>query len=459
MGRDKKSANISKKALLDRLETLEKFLKKKEGRKLYSRRSRSRSSHRSIKTRRSRSRSSRVRDRDRGEKRKRNVERSRSNYESRHRSGSSSPRWPPSVECWNDEASVSMQRHSHVAMHTELNGRERSQSVVNSPQPRDKQTRCTLNNKETRQIDEGSNLCVRTPARSNSIEKEETPPLIISNDVDLTDDVLQILGEDPQLENKENLRLHTAICTRWANILVQNIRDEDRKLLCEQHKLPENLKTLNPPEINPEIVPHLSSYHKSRDAGYVILQKQLAHSLVALGRTLNILLTEGDKIPIEVRDRMLSSLWDSSRLQAGLFCKISEIRRTMIIQSQNKQFRDLTENTCPEKFLFGLDLGEKIKEAKVLENMGKNLFSPAPTSNARNKKTTNRGYLSAKRGEGVASYSGNQQRPSHSGAQQRPSYSGNQQRPFRHWREVRNIKGQQRPLKDPQCNNYRRPRK
>lgn len=341
------------------------------------------------------------------------------------RDGSSASGWPPSVQSWTEAVSSrsSVQRRSNVPMST--NTRERNRSVASS-----------------QYTGEGTNLGVRTPpVLCNLPGDSSTPPLILP-DHQLPEDILQILGEDPQTTNKEALVLHAAVCTRWSHILARNISEEDRKTLYNRYQIPSNLETLTPPEINPEIVPHLSSYHKNRDAGFVAFQKSLAHSLVALGFALNTILSEMNSLPKEMKDKLLEPLWDSGRLQASLFCKISETRRTFLTQTLNKQFKELTENTCPGKYLFGPELGEKIKEARSLENMGKNLFMPSGSSSTKDKNRPGARVPPGKRGGGA------------------PRYSGNRHRPFRPWKEAKDQRGHQHPSKTQhQVSTYRRIRK
>lgn len=414
-------------SILRRLEYLEKQLKLKNNQRP-RRISTSSSSSETTDSSAGRKRRGRRRSRDGVAQHGNNKRRCRSRVKRGSRRpgrNSSAESWPPGVQSWNEDNSSgsSEQRRSNVPMLT--NTRERNQSVASS-----------------QYTGEGSNLGVRTPpVVCNNPEGSTTPPLILT-DSQLSEGILKILGDDPQTVNKDALVLHAAVCTRWSHILARNIPEGDRKTVYDRYQIPSNLQTLNPPEINPEIVPHLSSYHKNRDAGFVVFQRDLAHSLAALGVALNIIFSDLGSLPKESKDKFLEPLWDSGRLQAGLFCKISETRRTFIIQTLNKQFKDLTENTCPGKYLFGSELGEKIKEAKSLESMGKNLFMPSGSSSAKDKNRSGARVSPGKRGGGAN------------------RYSGNRQRPVRPWKEAKDQRGHRHPSKTQhRASTYRRFRK
>lgn len=428
MGKGKRSSIISKKALLKRLERLE-----RDRRNSHDSRSRSRShacSRRSVSSdrrRRSSSTSSRRALGSDTDRRRRRESISNDRRPSRRSRKASFENRPRRLDASRSTERDRVGRSPSVAAYSNTNV-SHSADVLDI------------------ELEEGSILDVRTPHHSNRNSPDVrggTPPLLINNDEVLDTEALKILGEDPKEKKGNNLTLHAAICSRWSHILSHNISEEDRKNLYDQYLIPENLPTLNAPEVNPEVLPHLSAYHRSRDEGYAALQKQLSHSLTALGTTLNVLLTEKDAIPENLRNKLLAPLWDSGRLQAALISKISLIRRTAIIQANNKQFKEIAEKTLPEKYLFGSDLGDKFKEAKALENMGKNLFSASSNSTGRSNKSNNSRRLAEKRGGGTG------------------SHSENRQRPFRQWRETKPTKGSQyRPPKPPlrqQYNNSRRP--
>lgn len=69
----------------------------------------------------------------------------------------------------------------------------------------------------------------------------------------------------------------------------------------------------------------------------------------------------------------MSHLNDSSRILANLFHTISSVRKNFIYPLVNTKFKDIGEKVTSGEFLFGANLGEKIREFKTLETTGKGL--------------------------------------------------------------------------------------
>lgn len=285
--------------------------------------------------------------------------------------------------------------------------------------------------------DEEFNLHVENSERLHSPTRETlpennkeggTPPLIINNDVELGEDLLQIFGNDPKEVGKSTFLLHSALCSRWDHILTCGLPDEDKRVLAERYKMPQNLPSLVPPEVNAEILAIMSPLHKKRDSGYITIQNQIAHSLSALGQSLNIFLEEGTNISKNIKEKLLTPLWDSGKNLANLFFNISQTRRILISQTLNRQVKEIIDKTSPDVFLFGSEFGEKIKSAKLLEKAGKDLLStPAFTRTVNNVPNVNTSNT----------YTGGEKRGG------RQSNTENRRRPVRQGRVARPYKGQQ----------------
>ncbi|KAJ8913813.1 hypothetical protein NQ315_002719 [Exocentrus adspersus] len=241
--------------------------------------------------------------------------------------------------------------------------------------------------------------------------------LVINNDEDLGDEIIKILGEDPQKSDSNKSEVHNALSTRWNHIIKVGITEETRDTL---YKIPSNLE-LTPPEVNQEIVQVLTPIHKKRDAGYALFQTQVGHGIAALGQGLNTLLEDQENIPAEMRQKLLSPLWDAGRIFADLFYNFTQTRRILITPLLSKAVKEVAEKTTPEKFLFGDQFGDKIKSAKMLEKVGKELLPQ--TSSFKNAKVIRVG----ERGGGKRSLPSNQ--------------AGNRYRPTRPKRETKSFTG------------------
>nr|CAH7724114.1 unnamed protein product [Callosobruchus chinensis] len=175
-------------------------------------------------------------------------------------------------------------------------------------------------------------------------------------ELDIQDDEYSVfLGDDPSSQNKSNFELHKALCTRWSHIMCHGL-EKDKK----------NLNFWSVTRV-------LSNPHLRRDEAHLGIQRQLNTGLAALGRGVNIILDDKENIPKEIKEHLLISLGDAGRILSDLSFNISTMRRNLIMPSLNKTVKDLVASTIPLSFLFGSDIGEKIKEAKIIERAKKDL--------------------------------------------------------------------------------------
>lgn len=263
--------------------------------------------------------------------------------------------------------------------------------------------------------------------------EQQTEPLIINTAPELEDEILKILGEDPEQSDSTKSELHIAITSRWAKILTTGILEEERLKLKDKYPIPENLKLLNPPEVNPELLGTLQAHHKKRDSCYVDFQDQLAKGIAALGEALNLLLESKEDLPIQLKEKLLNPIWDSGRLLTNLFNGMTQVRRTLVAQVLTKQIKEVTDSTAPGEFLFGAELGEKIKQAKMLDKATKELMPSTPKQYK--KAATTKTNLTTGGGGKRQAYTS--------------YHAGNYPRPVRR-RETRPFRGQYRPLKEQQ---------
>ncbi|XP_031333948.1 uncharacterized protein LOC116163960 [Photinus pyralis] len=126
--------------------------------------------------------------------------------------------------------------------------------------------------------------------------------------------------------------------------------------------------------MNPEIPAVLDRYNLARDGSHVEVQNHLGKGLCALGKGIDLLLN-GDTTVI--KNELLEYLCDTGRILTNLFHRESVTRRNLIYPSLNKKVKEQVEICPPSSFLFGDDLGEKIKLAKNLESVTKDLKLPA----------------------------------------------------------------------------------
>nr|CAI5851673.1 unnamed protein product [Callosobruchus analis] len=201
--------------------------------------------------------------------------------------------------------------------------------------------------------------------------------LIIHNDVELPDDILGILGEDPNKDPTTSFTLHPALASRWSHILANGLDSEVLEKLRTTYGLSSNTR-MTAPRINPEISVILSTPQQARDNAHLKYQASVGTALSALGSGLNILLQQDQNISPSVKESLLKRFGDAGRILANIFASISSNRRNMILPLLAKNVKELAETTVPTELLFGDELGDRIKSAKIAETTGKCIKATYP---------------------------------------------------------------------------------
>lgn len=201
--------------------------------------------------------------------------------------------------------------------------------------------------------------------------------LVLSEDVgeELSADTLNILGVDPEKSKTPGFTLHQALVVGCSHVLSNGLPSNEISTLVGKHTAPSNCTLLLPPKINPEVKVILSPAHVTRDSSHSEYQLSIGNGLSALGKAFSTILEEENSLPKDIREKILSNLTDSARIFTNLFYKISKTRKYLISPVLNKSVKGLTDNTVPDEFLFGPDLGERTKTLKFLEKAGQDLLS------------------------------------------------------------------------------------
>ncbi|KAB0803504.1 hypothetical protein PPYR_00474 [Photinus pyralis] len=219
----------------------------------------------------------------------------------------------------------------------------------------------------------------RAPLNStNGPETELEENVLIIDDGSLAlDDFGDVLGNDcPSTPVKADC-LHEALSSRWNYIVTNGLSQENLLSLTQRYAVPENCPTLNSPKLNPEVLAILANDRVARDNFNKSIQTKLATVLGAMGKSLTALLND-NPIPKKLRDEIVAPLGDASRLLAHTFHDISDSRRNLILPTLNKNIREVLGRTKPGDFLFGSDVSESVREAKSLQNAGKELKAATP---------------------------------------------------------------------------------
>lgn len=116
-----------------------------------------------------------------------------------------------------------------------------------------------------------TDLAVRTAATSTAVPRSATPsPGTGAAPSDarasLPAHSLEALG-DQKLETRclDLKYLQDAISERWGRVLVDGLTKEQKQTMHDKMLIPENFIMVKAPVLNPEIIPALSAYVKTRD--------------------------------------------------------------------------------------------------------------------------------------------------------------------------------------------------
>ncbi|BES97093.1 unnamed protein product [Nesidiocoris tenuis] len=233
----------------------------------------------------------------------------------------------------------------------------------------------------------GAEVCdtavVKAPADHDYCQKTndecESDVLNIDEQVSLDDSLIEIIGKDPEASGPDPKPLNEAIVHRWRHTLGNGLAKDERVTLLDKIKTPPNLMELNPPILNEEVSNVISKSTKLKDYHLTNLQLLLGKSLSALSVPLEILLSKNNGISPENNKLLLEHVSSSAKLVAHSFHLISQTRRQGLFPSLNSSVKEILEKSPPSTHLFGSDLSDKIKSAKSIQNVSKDL-KPASSS-------------------------------------------------------------------------------
>ncbi|KAJ8679755.1 hypothetical protein QAD02_015542 [Eretmocerus hayati] len=189
-----------------------------------------------------------------------------------------------------------------------------------------------------------------------------------NREIELDDDALRVLGVAPSkpLESKNPLRPELTV--RWTVWKSDGLDDDTKKELLDKY-VPDT--TLAAQKLNPELLSILSEAAIKRDSHIESNQKLTGTALTALGSAVSSLLTCKNYS----RVKLLETLHDTGKILSELHHEQLESRKACILPITNKNMKSVLEKAKPDEYLFGSNLSDKIKEAKVMEKVGNDLKS------------------------------------------------------------------------------------
>ncbi|XP_063365884.1 uncharacterized protein LOC134657665 [Cydia amplana] len=195
----------------------------------------------------------------------------------------------------------------------------------------------------------------------------------VADTIDLDDDVLQILGDDPSSATIYGKEVRAEIATRFTHVAIEGITKETRKDLLSKYLIPANCVKIGAPKLNPEIKAAISENFAKRDKGIESKQKEMACAISCLSEIITSQLNSKEK-----NNDLLQKLIDLGRILCDLQYADSVTRRNFILFSLKKDLKDHLANTKIDTCLFGEDLTETLKSAKAMIKSGGEIKATAP---------------------------------------------------------------------------------
>ncbi|XP_063374345.1 uncharacterized protein LOC134662592 [Cydia amplana] len=209
---------------------------------------------------------------------------------------------------------------------------------------------------------------LNSDAPSNVNEPVSADP-DISNKTDtsptLPPDILEALGDPKGKEEIYGPKIPDEISKRWGRVLVDGLEKDVKHKLPEKHLIPDNFRLAKAPILNPEIISVLNESVRYRDKLLEKEQNQLGLGISELTNLASAVIKENlDKVEI------LKKLSEASQIFLDLHHDQTTRRRKLITTTLDKKFVNIISDVKRDTYLFGENLGEKIKATKTAETSG-----------------------------------------------------------------------------------------
>lgn len=181
----------------------------------------------------------------------------------------------------------------------------------------------------------------------------------------LPPEILDALGEPIGKAEILGPPINEEIAKRWGRVLVEGLTKETRDAIIKKTLIPENFDISKAPKLNLEISTVLSDNMKNRDKLFEKSQNQLGLGLAGLSNLASSLITE-DLTKVDI----LKRLSEVSQIFLDLHHENTKQRRKLITSSLDKKFSATITDVKRDAFLFGTNLGEKIRATKTAEKSG-----------------------------------------------------------------------------------------
>lgn len=182
---------------------------------------------------------------------------------------------------------------------------------------------------------------------------------------ELSVEILEALGDPRSKDEVLGPAINGEISKRWGRVIVEGMTKDAKEAITQKALIPENFRLAKAPKLNLEIAAVLSDTVKNRDKILEKSQNHLGLGIASLTSLASELIDKDlDKVCI------LKKLSDVSQIFLDLHFENTKTRRKLVTNSLDKKFNGIVSDVKRDEFLFGADLGEKIKATKTAERSG-----------------------------------------------------------------------------------------
>lgn len=199
------------------------------------------------------------------------------------------------------------------------------------------------------------------PTAHNKQQADAGPQTELNPSDGLDETTLEILGDDPTAKVEYGASVHKEIANRFEHFAISGLEKDVRKELTNKYLVPDNCVRTGAPILNEEIRAALPETVIKRDKILQTKQKQLATAISCVASTITEQLNRKDK-----DHDLLKRLMDMGRLLCDIQHTESVARRNFSLFSVKKEMKEHLTNTKIDKYLFGENFSEALKNAKAV---------------------------------------------------------------------------------------------
>lgn len=180
------------------------------------------------------------------------------------------------------------------------------------------------------------------------------------------EEILEVLGEDPQKSKALDITLHESLKLCWNYWITHALEKKVKEELVEKYARSVEFEA---PGLNTKIAATLQESAVKRDNFMVENQKLAGSALTAIELALTMIMTDEDIEKLVLVQR----LNEAAKLIMSIHYNQTESRKAFIYPGIKLQFRDMLKNRKTDSFLFGSGLAEKIKESKNVQKLSQDV--------------------------------------------------------------------------------------